>query len=128
MDSRIRRSLAFVLVASASLASAAWSQAPLSKLPEQNTPAFRQVVQLYAADIAKLPQPAAAGIWLVQDGAGRLISSGMLATFPASISSDDYGQVVPGAAGLRAQAFGFARTPVVNGAGPFRVVFVTVAG
>jgi hypothetical protein len=95
-------------------------------LSEQHTAAFIEVVQLYAADIAKLPQPAEAGIWLVQDAAGHRISSGVLKTFPAKISSENYGQIVPGAAGQRAIEFGFARTPVVGAAGPFRVAYVTV--
>ena len=85
------------------------------------------VVQLHAGDIAELPQPAEAGIWLVEDSTGHRISSGVLPSFPAGITSEDYGQVVPGAAGLSAIELGFARTPVVGGAGPFRVVFVTVS-
>jgi len=127
MGPRICAVLALPLVASLLTASPAWPQASLSVLKERDTPAFREVVQRHAADIAKLPHPAEAGICLVQDTAGRLLSSGILTSFPAGISSEDYGQVVPGAAGLKAVEFGFARTPVVGGAGPFRVVYVTAA-
>lgn len=127
MRRMIPTSLAFPLFASVLIASPVWSQASVSALPEQHTAAFLAVVQLHAGDIAKLPRPADAGIWLVQDTAGHRISSGVLTTFPARISSQNYGQIVPGAAGQTAIEFGFARTPVVGGAGPFRVVFVTVA-
>lgn len=123
----IPTALAVPLLASVFVASPVWSQASVTALSEQHTAAFLAVVQLHAGDIARLPQPADAGIWLVQDKAGHRISSGVMATFPARITSEDYGQIVPGAAGLEAIAFGFARTPIVGGAGPFRVVFVTVA-
>jgi len=126
MGHSIGIALALPLVATALVVGPARSQATLSTLRETDTPAFREVVQRHAADIAKLPRPADAGIWLVQDTTGHLISSGILTSFPAGISSEDYGQVVPGAAGLQAVAFGFARTPVVSGAGPFRVAYVTV--
>jgi hypothetical protein len=127
MKRRTATSMALPFLATVLIASPLWSQASLSNLPEGQTEAFRTVVPLHAADIAKLPRPADAGIWLVQDGAGHRISSAVLATFPAGIGSDNYGDVVPGAAGLHAIAFGFARTPVVAGLGPFRVVYVTVA-
>ena len=115
------------LLICASAAPPLHAQASLADLKERNTDAFVTVVRLHAAEIAKLPQPGQAGIWLVQDSTGRLVSSGVLKTFPLSISSESYGQVVPGAAGKRAIEFGFARTPVVGGAGPFRVAYVTVA-
>jgi len=99
----------------------------VSALREQNTAAFRAVVQLHAVEMARLPGPSDAGIWLVQDSNGRLISSGVLRRFPTDISSRNYGRIVPGAAGQRAIDFGFARTPVLDRAGPFRVAYVTVA-
>ena len=123
----IPTTLAVPLIASAFIASPVWSQASVSALSERHTAAFQAVVQLHARDISRLERPADAGIWLVQDKAGHRISSGVMATFPARISSEDYAQIVPGAAGLEAIEFGFARTPTVGGAGPFRVVFVTVA-
>jgi hypothetical protein len=127
MNRLMATSLALPLFASVLLAPPARSQASLSVLREGQTEAFRAVVPLYAADIAKLPRPAYAGIWLVQDAAGHRISSGILTAFPAEIGNADYGDVVPGAAGLRAIDFGFMRTPVVDGFGPFRVAYVTVA-
>jgi hypothetical protein len=126
MNRLIATTLALPLLASVLISSPGRAQAPLSALEEGQTEAFRDVVQLHAADIAKLPRPAQAGIWLVQDPGGHRISSGVLAAFPAEIGSADYGEVVPAAAGQQAVAFGFARTPVVGTLGPFRVVYVTV--
>ncbi len=114
-------------LASALLASPAQSQAPVSALTEGRTEAFQVVVRLHAAQLATLPHPEKAGIWLVQDAGGHRISSGVAEVFPASISSYDFGYVVPAAAGHTALEFGFARTPVVDNQGPFRVVYVTVA-
>jgi hypothetical protein len=96
-------------------------------MPEQPSPAFTQAARLQAATIAALPAPTEAGIWLVQDTKGQLLSSGVLPTFPASISSADYTTVVPGAAGLHAEEFGFARTVRAHGQGPYRVAYVIVA-
>ena len=127
MKSRRPRILVPALLICASFASPLRAQPSLADLQERNTEAFVAVVRLHAAELAKLPQPGQAGIWLVQDSTGHLISSGVLRTFPAGISSGDYGQIVPGAAGKGAIEFGFARTPVVDGAGPFRVAYVTVA-
>ena len=96
---------------------------------EQRTAAVMEAVRRHAAGISRLPRPQDAGLWLVQDSSGHYISSGVLDSFPTSISSTNYRTVVPGAsaAGQEATAFGFARTPVVDGAGPFRLVYVTVA-
>jgi hypothetical protein len=127
MSLTIRSAIAIPLVASVLIVSPGWSQPGTAQPPERNTAAFREVVQLHAAELAQLASPAEAGIWLVQDTAGHRISSGVLAKFPASIASENYGQVVPGAAGLEAVGFGLARTPVVGGAGPFRVAYVTIA-
>lgn len=100
---------------------------PISALPVVNTPAFLAIARLHRAELARLPQPDQGGIWLVQDSTGHLISSGVLKTFPAAISSSDYAEIVPVVAKLQVLAFGLARTPVIDGAGPFRVAFVTVA-
>jgi len=100
----------------------------LAALPEGTTAAFVAVIPLHHDSIAHLAHPASAGIWLVQDSTGHLIASGVLATFPTTgITADNYAQIVPGAAGLRALAFGYARTSAMNGCGPFRVAYVTVA-
>jgi hypothetical protein len=65
-------------------------------LVEQQSPAFREAVRLHAATVAALRSPESAGLWVVQDAEGALISSGVLAQFPTEISSEDYGNVVPG--------------------------------
>jgi beta-lactamase regulating signal transducer with metallopeptidase domain len=93
------------------------------------TPAVMEAVRRHAAAIAALARPQDAGLWLVQDSVGNYISSGVLTSFPTGMSSSNYKTVVPGAsaAGEDAIAFGFAHTPVVGGAGPFRLVYVTVA-
>ena len=96
-------------------------------LAEQQSPAFTEAARLQASAIASLPAPADAGIWLVQDTNGQLLASGVLSSFPTSISSSDYTTVVPGAAGLHAVEFGFARTTRFHGHGPFPVAYVTVA-
>ncbi len=131
MKRRILCSLAHVLLISASVAAPLSAQAaplaPVSAYRERNTAAFRAVIRLHAAEIAKLPQPSEAGIWLLQDATGNLISSGVLRTFPTSISNEDYGKIVRPGAGRRVIEFGLARTPEVGDAGPFRVAFVTVA-
>jgi len=93
-----------------------------------NTSATREAVRRHAAAINALARPQDAGVWLVQDSTGAYISSGVLESFPESIGSRNYKTVVPGAAatGQDARSFGFARSPVVDGAGPFRLVYVTV--
>ncbi|HTT67493.1 MAG TPA: hypothetical protein VMF70_05640 [Gemmatimonadales bacterium] len=99
----------------------------LAELPMLNTPAFTTALQQHHEEISRLARPAEAGIWLVQDSTGHLVSSGVLQQFPAAITASNYAQVVPGASGLTAISFGFARTPAMNGCGPFRVAWVTVA-
>jgi hypothetical protein len=99
---------------------------PISALPEANAPAFVAAVRLNAFELSSLPRPADGGTWLVEDSMGTLISSGVLRVFPSAITSVDYGAIVPGAAKRSRIAFGFARSPVVDGNGPFRVVFVVV--
>ena len=98
-------------------------------MTELNTPAAREAVRRHAAAVNALARPQDAGLWLVQDSAGAYVSSGVLESFPTSIGSTNYRTVVPGAAatGQDAISFGFARSPVVEGAGPFRLVYVTVA-
>ncbi|HXY67929.1 MAG TPA: hypothetical protein VEH62_00680 [Gemmatimonadales bacterium] len=122
--------LAVLLAAPALLFSPPTSEAQqpptLGELPMQNTPAFTTALEQHHMEISRLANPAEAGIWLVQDSTGHLVSSGVLPKFPAAIGADTYATVVPGAAGLRAIAFGFARTPAMNGCGPFRVAYVTV--
>lgn len=119
--------LLLVMASRAEVGAQASAAVPVSKLPERHTAAFDSAAKLHAKQIAKLPNAADAGLWIVQDTAGHLISSGILATFPTEISNGNYGSVVPGAAGLTAREFGVARTRTVNGMGPFRVAFVTVA-
>jgi len=100
----------------------------LATLPEGNTAAFAAVIPLHHDALMRLAHPADAGIWLVQDSTGHLISSGVLPTFPTTeMTVSNYAQIVPGAAGLTALEFGYARTSTMNGCGPFRVAFVTVA-
>ena len=121
------------LLALAAIACSATTQQPATSLrslaayPERNSPAFAEAARLQAPRIAALAAPNEAGIWLVQDANGHLLSSGVLTEFPATISSSDYATVVPGAAGLHADEFGFARTSQAAGFGPFRVAYVVVA-
>jgi hypothetical protein len=100
---------------------------PWAALPERHSPAVTEAARHQASAIAMLPVPADAGIWLVQDTNGQLVSSGVLSSFPTSINSSNYAVLVPGAAGFHAEEFGFARTAKVDGLGPFRVAYVTVA-
>src|SRR5512143_789765 len=116
------------LLALAAIACSTATQQPATSLPtlatypQRNSTAFVEAARLQAPAIAALATPGEAGIWLVQDANGHLLSSGVLAKFPTTISSSDYDKVVPGAAGLHAEEFGFARTDKVAGYGPFRVV------
>ncbi|MDZ4862642.1 MAG: hypothetical protein SGJ01_04275 [Gemmatimonadota bacterium] len=97
----------------------------LAALPPCLTPACDKVISIHQAALTALPLPEQAGIWIVQDADGRLLSSGVLNPFPTEISSQTYGKIVPGAAGLVAVGFGLAKTRAMNGHGPFRVVYVT---
>jgi hypothetical protein len=102
-------------------------RATLETITPLRTPAFRTAAQRHAAAMMALPATHSAGLWIVQDAHGRLIDSGILDPFPTKITSDNYGQVVPGAAGKVATEFGFSRTLGTAQRPSFRAVYVTVA-
>ncbi len=99
---------------------------PAASLSERNTPAFAKAASLHATEMASLPSSASAGLWVVEDSQGNLVASGVLRAFPTTISSEDYGTVVPGAAGLVAREFGFARTTATWSHPALRVAYVTL--
>jgi hypothetical protein len=92
----------------------------------ESTAAFVGAARLHADSLARLPATAQAGLWIVQDTKGRLISSGILSPFPTTFSSDHIADVVPGAAGLSPIEFGFALTPAERNRPAVRAAFVTV--
>ncbi len=126
-----------VIAYSAFLVASLWSTAPLTAqgdgpvplrlLEPQRTRAFTEAAALHAAALTRLPPSASAGLWIVQDAQGRLVSSGILTPFPKSIGSETYGTVVPGASGRAAIAYGFARTLQSPTRPAFRVAYVTLA-
>ena len=104
------------------------ARGPLAQLPEHNTPAFVEAARRHAPELQAWASADDAGLWVVEDSLGHLVASGVLATFPTTISSSDYETVVPGALGLEARAFGFARTPSSRSQPAFRVAYVTLGG
>ena len=90
----------------------------------QRRAGWSEAVTRHRAALAKSEQ---AGLWVVQDQAGRLLASGVLRKFPTSIGSDDYTKVVPGAVGRDVREFGFARAPATEGQRAVQVAFVLVA-
>jgi hypothetical protein len=101
---------------------------PISYLSPQRTPAFSAAARRHAHDMTQFGPSTSAGLWIVQDARGRLVASAVLTPFPTSISSENYGRVVPGAAGRAAARFGFARTLATATRPAYRVAFVTLAG
>jgi len=96
---RIRHQVGSLAAAATLLACSAPEKSPASYLPERDSPAFAAAASLHASEVAQLPTSPAGGLWVVEDSLGNLVASGVLTTFPASISSENFGAIVPGAAG-----------------------------
>ena len=111
-----------------SLMAQAAKPVPLSYLSPQRSPAFSAAARRHAQEMTQLGPSASAGLWIMQDARGHLVASGVLSPFPTTISSDNYGRVVPGAAGRAAAAFGFARTLGTQTRPAYRVAYVTLPG
>jgi len=93
-------------------------------IPTRRTEAFIQAPKLHAKELALLDSTA--GLWIVEDQQGKLVSSGVASKLPVAISSQNLTEVVPGSANKTAVAFGIALTPPGEDGHVHRAAYVVV--